>query len=186
MNQKSYILQGLRFVCKSNCMYFWKQIPSKSLIGYNEKNYEKKTIWRPTDRAFQNFKPFINSFYCINQGLSKHQEVSSTPVSKVKNRFWFCGTFLVHQKGKSWNIGSLRFIQTIGAKYGSSNEGEINYSKLVFQFFKSKFIEILNVALFQWLNNHKKKKRNYKLHILPQVSCQSEIHLREGFNKKKV
>ena len=52
-----------RFFYKSNCMYISKQIPTKSLIWFNN-FFSQKTIWRPTETAVPNFKPFINTFNC--------------------------------------------------------------------------------------------------------------------------
>ena len=47
----------------------------------------------------------------VNQGLSKHQEVSSSPVTKVKKIIVFFGTFLVQYKGKYSNIcGSYKLL----------------------------------------------------------------------------
>ena len=49
----------------------------------------------------QDFLSFTRPLVCLDQGLSKHQEVSSTPMTKVKKLLLFFGTFLVQQKGKS-------------------------------------------------------------------------------------
>ena len=59
------------------------------------------------------------------------------------------------------------FIWTIVEQCSSSNEGEINDSKLVFPFLKSNFIEQQEKTNFE---------RNCKLHFLPRVFCQLEFH----------
>ena len=46
----------------------------------------------------------------LNQGLSKQQEVCFTPLTKVKKKLSFFGTFLVQYKSRSWNISSVLFI----------------------------------------------------------------------------
>ena len=55
--------RGLRFFCKSNCMYIFQKFQKKIIdqIATTTKNFNK-TIERLTDIAFQNYKPFIDTF----------------------------------------------------------------------------------------------------------------------------
>ena len=65
-------------------------------------NYNQQAgihMLKPRERGIS-FEARIKTF-TIHQGRSKHQEVSSNPMTKVKNLIVIFGTFLVHQNGKS-------------------------------------------------------------------------------------
>ena len=81
---------------------------------------------------------------------------------KWKNLFGFSATFLVLYKSRSWKIGSLWSILTLGELCITSNEGENKVSKIYFRFFKWNFMEIWNVFLFQQAKTTSKNKFWYK------------------------
>ena len=71
----------------------------------------------------------------LTQGLSKHQEVGSLPLTKVKNVLWFFGTFLMQKK----LIMKDRF-HVVHVLLVSNRPHQLN-EKLMF-FLMLKFIEI--------------------------------------------
>ena len=111
--------------------------------------------------------------WSFTQVLRSRSDQASGKWRKWQNWLWFFGTFLV----QSWNIDSMWFIWTIGEKWSSTNEGEINDLKLIFLFFNEIWLNCEICSLFSGSKQQVKNnlETTSKLYFLPQVSCKSEF-----------
>ena len=98
-------------------------------------------------------------FTSVYQGLSKHQEVSSTPVMKVKKLivvFWDLLGAIKKINPETYVLyGSYELLLS---NVAHQMKEKLTIQNKFFPFLKSNFTEIWNLFLFQWLKTTRKKQ----------------------------